>query len=151
MKKFQYSLQTVLNDKNMVLDQKKEEYASWQAKIEAKNREIAALEQKKRDLENAFDDVKHHGAVIEKFLLFAQMIDGTDEEIKYQYKLLARLQKKADMKKKEVIAAHIDVSKFEKLKEKKLAEYRFAEQKENEAFIEEFVQNASARESGAGA
>jgi flagellar export protein FliJ len=79
------------------------------------------------------------------------MIDGTDEEIKYQYKLLARLQKKADMKKKEVIAAHIDVSKFEKLKEKKLAEYRFAEQKENEAFIEEFVQNASARESGAGA
>lgn len=149
MKKFQYSLQTVLNYKNMILDQKKEEYASWQAKIEAKNREIAALEKKKTDLQNAFDEVKHHGAAIEVFLLYAQMIDGTDEEIRYQYKLLARLQKKADMKKKEVIAAHIDVSKFEKLKEKKFAEYRAAELKENEAFIEEFVQNASARSSSA--
>ena len=149
MKKFRYSLQTVLNYKNMILDQKKEEYATWQAKIEAKNREIAALEKKKTDLQDAFDDVKHHGAVIEVFLLYAQMIDGADEEIRYQYKLLARLQKKADMKKKEVIDAHIDVSKFEKLKEKKFAEYRAAEQKENEAFIEEFVQNTSARDSSA--
>ncbi len=149
MKKFQYSLQSVLNYKQMILDGKKSEYAGIQAEIEAKRNEIAALEKKKLELQYAFDDVKHHGAPIEKFLLFSQMIDGADDQIRYQNRLLEKLQKKAERKKKEVIAANIDVNKFEKLKEKKFAEYRAAEQKENEAFIEEFVQNTSARNQSA--
>ena len=38
-----------------------------------------------------------------------------------------------------MIAAKVDTSKFEKLKDRRMVEYRKAEAKEEEAFIEEFV------------
>ena len=42
----------------------------------------------------------------------------------------------------EVIKANVDTNAFEKLKEKKLEEYRVQGQKAEEQFIEEFVSHA---------
>jgi flagellar FliJ protein len=47
-----------------------------------------------------------------------------------------------------VIEAEREVSKLEKLEEGQLEEYRAAELKENELFIEEFVSNADYRKKG---
>ena len=44
-----------------------------------------------------------------------------------------------------VIEATQEVSKLEKLEEHQIEEYKAAEQKENELFIEEFVSNADWR------
>ena len=44
-----------------------------------------------------------------------------------------------------VVEATKEVSKLEKLEEQQIEEYKAAEQKETEAFIEEFVSNADWR------
>ena len=48
-----------------------------------------------------------------------------------------------------VIDATMEVSKLEKLEEQQIEEYKAAEQKENEQFIEEFVSNADWRKAHA--
>lgn len=48
-----------------------------------------------------------------------------------------------------VIEATKEVSKLEKLEEHQIEEYRAAEQKETELFIEEFVSNADWRKANA--
>lgn len=71
--------------------------------------------------------------------MYSNLIDREDKQIQLEKKRLVELEKRADEKKQEVIAQNIDVNKFEKLKEKKKAEYHVLEQKDQESFIEEFV------------
>jgi flagellar export protein FliJ len=148
MKKFHYSLESVLNYKKQILDSIMEEYAVWQQRIEERKAKIKSLREEKRNLEDSFEELQHAGGKIESFLLYADLIDRMDQEIEIQKEKLKEIEKEAEKVKKKVIDAKIDVNKFEKLKEKKFAEYRLAEQKENEAFIEEFVQNQTSRSAG---
>ncbi|MDD6451236.1 flagellar export protein FliJ [Lachnospiraceae bacterium YH-ros2228] len=148
MKKFHYSLETVLDYKQRILDSILEEYAVWQQRIEERKTKIQTLRKEKRNLEDSFDKLQHAGGSIEKFLLYADLIDRMDREIEVQKEKLKELEKEAEKVKKKVIDAKIDVNKFEKLKEKKFQSYRLAEQKENEAFIDEFVQNQTSRPTG---
>jgi len=146
MKKFRYSLETVLRYKEQILDSTKDAYALCQLRVRQKEEEIRTLQSRQMDLLNAFDEVKHQGAAIERFLLYASMIENMDREIQAQKDKLFLLQKEADQKKQEVITANIDVNKFEKLKQRKQETYKKAVQKEEEAFIEEFVQNAASKD-----
>ena len=141
MKKFQYNLQSVLEYKQQVLDDLKEQYALRMKFVEEKKLEIEKLREKAHALTVEFDDIKHKGAAIEKFLMYSSMIDNIDKQIEIEKETLKILQANADKKKEEVIVANIDVNKFEKLKEKKQELYRAQEQKDQEAFIDEFVNN----------
>jgi len=141
MKKFQYNLQTVLEYKQRVLDDLKEQYALRMKFVEEKKQEIADLRAKANALNMEFDEVKQQGAAIEKFLMYSSMIDNLDKQVEVEKETLKILQANADKKKEEVIAANIDVNKFEKLREKKQAIFKAQEQKDQEAFIDEFVSN----------
>ena len=141
MKKFQYNLQSVLEYKQRVLDDLKEQYALRMKFVEEKKQEIADLREKANALNMEFDEVKQQGAVIEKFLMYSSMIDNLDKQVEVEKETLKILQANADKKKEEVIAANIDVNKFEKLKEKKQEIFKAQEQKDQEAFIDEFVSN----------
>ena len=89
--------------------------------------------------QKGFDESKFLGAPIEDFRLYDMCIGLVEDQITVQKEQLAVLKKKEEKKKQEVIAARVDTSKFEKLKDRRLVEYRKAEAKEEEAFIEEFV------------
>ncbi len=141
MKKFQYNLQSVLEYKQQVLDDLKEQYALRMKFVEEKKLEIEKLREKAHALTVEFDDIKHKGAAIEKFLMYSSMIDNIDKQIEIEKETLKILQANADKKKEEVIVANIDVNKFEKLKEKKQEIYKAQVQKDQEAFIDEFVNN----------
>ena len=141
MKKFQYNLQSVLEYKQQVLDDLKEQYALRMKFVEEKKLEIENLGKKAHALTVEFDDIKHKGAAIEKFLMYSSMIDNIDKQIEIEKETLKILQANADKKKEEVIVANIDVNKFEKLKEKKQEIYKAQVQKDQEAFIDEFVNN----------
>ena len=141
MKRFQYNLQSVLEYKQRVLDDLKEQYALRMKFVEEKKQEIAGLRAKADALNREFDEVKQQGAVIEKFLMYSSMIDNLDKQVEVEKETLKILQANADKKKEEVIAANIDVNKFEKLREKKQAIFKAQEQKDQEAFIDEFVSN----------
>ena len=141
MKKFQYNLQSVLEYKQRILDDLKEQYAVRMKFVEEKKLEIQNLRAKADALTVEFDQVKKAGAAIEKFLMYSSMIDNLDKQVEIEKEALKILQANADKKKDEVVAANIDVNKFVKLKEKKQMIYKAQEQKDQEAFIDEFVSN----------
>lgn len=141
MKKFQYNLQSVLEYKQRILDDLKEQYALRMKFVEEKKLEIRNLRAKADALTVEFDEVKKTGAAIEKFLMYSSMIDNLDKQVEIEKEALKILQANADKKKDEVVAANIDVNKFVKLKEKKQMLYKAQEQKDQEAFIDEFVSN----------
>ena len=141
MKKFQYNLQSVLEYKQRILDDLKEQYALRMKFVEEKKLEIRNLRAKADALTVEFDEVKKTGAAIEKFLMYSSMIDNLDKQVEIEKEALKILQANADKKKDEVVAANIDVNKFLNLKEKKQMLYKAQEQKDQEAFIDEFVSN----------
>lgn len=145
MKKFRYSLESVLNYKEQILERITDEYAECQLRVRRKEEEISVLRTKQYRLMQSFDDVKRKGAAIERYLVYSAMIEAAGNAIEYRKDQLAVLRREEEAKKKEVVDATVDVKKFVRLKEKKYREYQQAMQKEEEAFIEEFVQNAASR------
>ena len=139
MKKFQYSLETVLTYKQQVLDNEKAEHAAILNRVRQKNEEIRLLKRDLMGFQKGFDESKSLGAPIEDFRLYDMCVGLVEDQITFQKEQLATLKKKEEKKKQEVIAAKVDTSKFEKLKDRRMVEYRKAEAKEEEAFIEEFV------------
>lgn len=139
MKRFRYSLETVLSYKTQVLDGLKREHADMMKRVNDKKEEIRQLNGELEEYEGSFDATKSAGAPIEEYLLFGMCIDRKVEQIEQEKECLVLLRKNEERKKKEVIEAKVDTSKFEKLKDKRLREYRTAEQKAEEAFVEEFV------------
>ena len=139
MKRFRYSLETVLDYKTQVLDNLKKEHAVMLKNVNDKQEEIRHLNGELVEYEGSFDETKSMGASIESYLLFDMCIGRVKDQIEKEEERLVILKKKEEKKKGEVIDAKVDTSKFEKLKDKRLQEYRIAEQKEEEAFVEEFV------------
>jgi flagellar FliJ protein len=88
---------------------------------------------------HGFDESKSVGAPIESFRLYDMCIGLMEEKINIRKEQLSHLKKEEEKKKQQVIAAKVDASKFEKLKGRRQEEYRKAEAKEEENFIEEFV------------
>ncbi len=137
MKRFKYSLETVLDYKNQVLDNLKQEHAEITRSVNEKREEIHHLERTMDDYQTEFDETKSAGAPIESFRLYNICIERMGKIIEEEKEHLVFLEEKQEKKKIEVVEAKVDTSKFEKLKGKKLQEYRKAELKEEEAFAEE--------------
>ena len=86
-----------------------------------------------------FDRTKEEGATIENYRLFDMCIGRMEQIIDEEKERLKVLRRQEEDKKKQVITAKVDTSKFEKLKDKKLKEYQKAVAKADETFIEEFI------------
>lgn len=145
MKQFRYRLETVLDYKTQVLDNLKSEHAVIIQNVNRKQEEIKGLNRELVSYESGFNQAKEKGASIEDYRLFDMCIGRMEEIIDFEKERLVELQQQEDAKKQEVVAAKVDTSKFEKLKEKKFQEYQKAVMKAEEMFIEEFVANAAIR------
>ncbi len=143
MKKFKYRLDTVLDYKTQVLDNLKSEHAVIMQSVNKKEEQITGLTEELIGYEAGFDELKETGATIENFRLFDLCIGRMEQIIDTEKEHLKVLQKQEDEKKKEVIEAKVDTSRYEKLKDKKYIEYQKAVAKAEEAFIEEFVSNTA--------
>ena len=137
MKRFKYSLETVLDYKNQVLDNLKQEHAEITRSVNERREELHHLERTMDDYQTEFDETKSAGVPIESFRLYNICIERMGKIIEEEKEHLVFLEEKQEKKKIEVVEAKVDTSKFEKLKGKKLQEYRKAELKEEEAFAEE--------------
>jgi flagellar FliJ protein len=111
--------------------------------VNKKEEQITGLTRELIGYEAGFDELKETGATIENFRLFDLCIGRMEEMIDTEKEHLKVLQKQEDAKKKEVIEAKVDTSRYEKLKDKKYIEYQKAVAKAEEAFIEEFVSNTA--------
>ena len=139
MKKFNFTLGTVLNYKNQVLDSLKNEHAKILARINEQEKVIHNLEEEYKKCNNDFNQKKMEGITIIESIGFEAYLRKLEVSIKQEEKKLALIKLEEENKRMEVVAAKQDTSSLEKLKEKKLEIYHKEEQKAEEALVEEFV------------
>jgi flagellar FliJ protein len=129
----------VLDYKTQVLDNLKTEHAVILQNVNRKREEIRGLNRELAGFQQEFDRTKEEGATIENYRLFDMCIGRMEQIIDEEKERLKVLRRQEEDKKKQVITAKVDTSKFEKLKDKKLKEYQKAVAKADETFIEEFI------------
>ncbi|MGP1589058.1 MAG: flagellar export protein FliJ [Oribacterium sp.] len=139
MKKFQYSLETVMDYKTQLLDRVQREFSEVMARLRRQRQYLELLYERRRELETEFGKLKQRGGAIQRFQLFQEVLDRRSEEILLEEGRLRKLQEETDRKQTELVEAKVDVSKFEKLREHKLSDYQREIRKADERFIEEFI------------
>ena len=144
MKKFRFSLETVLDYKNQVLDAIRAEHAAILAQVRAQEQVVENLEKEHRQVDGEFSRRKLEGITVLDALNYEQYLRSLEREIQTEYYKLAKLRKQEEAKRAQVVEARQETATIEKLKEHKLEDYRKAEQKDEEQRIEEFVSTTRA-------
>lgn len=139
MKKFRFSLETVLDYKQQVLSSLQSEHGAILAQIREQEELIEDLEAAYRHMDHKFGRMKVEGINILDAMKYEQYLRAMERQIKEAYEHLAELQKREEAKRNQVVEAKKETSSIEKLKEKKLDAYNKAAQKAEEAAIDEFV------------
>lgn len=139
MKKFFFSLDTVLGYKEQVLDGLKAEHARILAKVRECEREIEELEGLHRECTVQFRKNQFNGIKINEIHTYENYLEALGLKIRKKKEQLEQLKRKEEAKRNEVVEAKKETSSIDKLKEKKRAEYDKELQKEQEQLIEEFV------------
>ena len=139
MKRFKYSLENVLHYKEQILDSINAEHGILLAQIRKKEAEIQELENKLVSVQDKMDDLKKQDVQIKDICLYGMYISEMEDQIRKKQEQLKLLQQQEEKKKVQVIAAKIDTSRYEKLKDRRQNEYEKAAKKAQELFIEEYA------------
>lgn len=144
MKKFVFSLEKVLNYKAQIEDSLRNEHATALRDIRIKEDEIENLEQSRQSYMGEYnqsrDGICDPNSLSAYNMYFLRIENKIQEET---MKLTALQEIEAECREK-VLEAKKERASLEMLKEKKINEYRAAEQKAEELMIEEFVANKAA-------
>ena len=144
MKKFRFSLETVLDYKNQALDALRAEHGAILAQVRAQEAVVEGLEREYSQVDGEFTQRKLEGLTVLDALNYEQYLRALDREVKEEYRKLSLLRRQEEQKRGQVVEARKETATIEKLKEHKLEDYRKAEQKEEEQRIEEFVSTTRA-------
>lgn len=144
MKKFRFSLETVLDYKNQALDALRAEHGAILAQVRAQEQVIEDLEAEHRQADEDFTRRKLEGINIVDAMSYEQYLRSLERKLQEEYRKLDRLRRKEEEKRAQVVEARKETATIEKLKEHKLEDYRKAEQKDQEQQIEEFVSTTRA-------
>lgn len=144
MKKFKFSLDTVLSYKQQVLGALQGEYAEAMAQVRAQEALLEKLWQEYRDCNEDYRDRALEGMPVTEALMYQSALRAAEQEIQRETKRLEELEAEAEKRREAMVEAKKETSSIEKLKEKKLEAYHKEEAKSEELFIEEFVSSARA-------
>lgn len=145
MKKFQFTLQKLMDFRQQELDRQKNTLGALQAELQRiyqeKEELIRRVEESSQDLEI----ICRQGAQVFEVSVRKRYIVSLQQEIHAHDASAAMKQQEINKQLGVVVEATKDVRTLEKLEEKQLEDYRAAANKENEQFIEEFVSGQSIR------
>jgi len=144
MKKFRFSLETVLDYKNQALDALRAEHGAILAQVRTQEKVIEDLEAEHRKADEEFTQRKLEGINILDALNYETYLRSLERKLQEEHRKLERLRKREEEKRAQVVEARKETATLEKLKEHKLEDYRKAEQKDEEQRIEEFVSTTRA-------
>ena len=144
MKKFKFSLDSVLSYKQQVLDSLKGEHAAILAQVREQEDVLEAVWQDYRDCNEEYRQRKLEGINVLDAMSFEQYLRSLERKLQEEYRKLDRLRRREEDKRAQVVEARKETATIEKLKEHKLEDYRKAEQKDEEQRIEEFVSTTRA-------
>lgn len=141
MKKFFFSLNSVKEYKDKLLENLKLEHAAILMEIAQQEQVIQALEMEEYQLNEEVNEKNANGITAFELINYQRYLKVLQQDIRSEYDKLANLKKKEMKKREELIEMKKEAASYEKLREKKLQEYHFLETKAQEQFIEEFVSN----------
>ena len=144
MKKFRFSLETVLDYKQQVLDSLRAEHGAILAQVRAQEQAVQALEEEHRRADDEFTQRKLEGINVLDALNFEQYLRAVERRLQTEHQKLEALERQEEKKRSQVVEARKETATIEKLKEHKLEDYRKAVQKSEETMIEEFVSTTRA-------
>jgi flagellar FliJ protein len=145
MKKFQFSLESVLSYKDQVLDALQGEHALLIAKVREQEERVEQLQQEYRSCNEEYRTRKQEGMTVLDATSYQRWLRTLEHEIRQETQTLEERKLEAEQKREEVVGAKMETSSLEKLKDKKRSDYLKAIQKSDELFVEEFVSGARAR------
>lgn len=147
MKKFQFSLDSVLSYKQQVFDALQGEYAAILLQVRGQEEKLEAVKKEYHDYNDEYCRRKTEGLTITDAMMYQNGLRVLEKDIERETEKLAELRRKEEDKRSEVIEAKKETASLEKLKDKKFEVYQKAVQKSEEVFVEEFVLSARARSS----
>ena len=145
MKKFKFSLDSVLSYKEQILDALKGEHAAILAQVREQEDVLEAVWQEYRVCNEEYRQRKAEGITVMDAMFYQNGLRVLEADIQRETDQLEELRRQEEAKRQQVVDAKIDTSSLEKLKDKKLELYNKAVQKSEEALIDEFVSSARAR------
>lgn len=149
MKKFKFSLETVLTYKDQILDSIRNEYAALQAQVREQEAVLEAVWAQYRACNEEFRTRKAEGMTIIDAITYENGLRVLERDIQRETEKLEEFRKLAEAKREEMVEAKKETASLEKLREKKLNVYEKTMQKSEEQFIEEFVSTTRAAATGA--
>ena len=138
MKRFQFSLNTVLSYKQQVLEELQNEHGQLLYQVRQQELVLQAAEERYRGLNLEFRQAETEGLTIAEALRY-------ESGLQREAKRLREYEAAAEEKRRQVVAARQDTASLEKLRDKKWEDYQKQVQKGEELLIEELVTAARAR------
>lgn len=141
MKKFNFSLQKVLEIKEQLLENAKIELSNLNGELNKLENLISDLKADYKEFTEEFDRKMVKSVSVPEMAFFKISASGMIRQIENKEKEKNIVLYRIDEKKKEIIEKNTEISGLEKLKEKELDEYNKKAARSEELFIEEFVSN----------
>lgn len=139
MKKFKFSLGTVLEYKDQVLNALRNEHGLLLAAIGEQEAVLAAAWTRYREYNDEFCERKRMGLSAVDALMYQSALRAQELEIQRETEKLEQMRVQEEKKRGEVVIAKQETASLEKLREHKLASYYKEIQKIEEQGVEEFV------------
>lgn len=147
MKKFQFTLDKLLDYKGQVLNKEKNDLAALNVQRAEAAEQLAALENELKCARDEFNRKAALGISPMEMTVFTNYHKSLRLSIEETQHDIENLDKAVEKQLGVVVEASKDVSSLEKLEEKQLEDYKFKAAKADENFIEEYVNGASVRAS----
>lgn len=148
MKKFEFSLDTVLVYKQQVLDALQGEHAAILAQLHGQEEVLNSIWDRYRSYNQEYIEEQRVGLPIVEALMYQNGLRVLESDIARETEILEGFKDQEAKKRDQVVEAKKETSSIEKLKEKKMKLYQKELQKAEEAEIDEFVSAARAALSG---
>lgn len=143
MKKFKFSLEKILQLKQQMLKNLKNDLSTLQMQLREKEKEIEILKIKYIESNEIYNNKSSKSIMPYEIKFYKDYMNTILNNVKKEEEEKELILKKIEAKKQEIINLNIEISSIEKLREKKYIKYNYQVQKMEEILIEEFVSSSS--------
>ncbi len=145
MKKFVFTLQNLKEFREQTLDTEKGTLAEMRVELVEMEAQLEHILEELAKLNRDLLELYAKGTTANDISVHKRYINAKQQELHQMRHQILMQNRKIEQQLQAVIDATQELSKLERLEEHQLDDYKAAEQKETEQFIEEFVSNADWR------
>lgn len=142
MKKFRFSMESVLRYRQQVQDAVQIEYAEAMTHVHAAEKQLHLLVCRYKEVNEEYRQRKAEGLSIADAFGYDIALDAQSHSIERQEQVLRQCRRAAERKREELVQARRDSATIENLREKKLDQYNKDVAKSEEKLIDELVSSS---------